>query len=456
MLNKNLNIIILFLLICFTAFSEEEPKNTLVQDIKILEKALTTTIKNYVEEVDHTKIIRSAISGLLKELNDPYSYYMPPQAHQKMMENLNPEFGGVGIQISLENGVLTIIAPLDETPAKKAGLKAKDKILKIDGESTKDMTVEDASKKIRGAKGTEVTLTIERMEGNKKIIKDYTLTRDIIKIKMSRYRITEDKIGYLRLVSFTKNIALETEEALKRFEEEDIKALIFDLRHNPGGFLQSAVEVASYFTNEKKLVVYTKGRGDKIIEEYYSLDTKIKFTKPIILLIDNGSASASEIVAGALKDWNRAILIGEKTFGKGSVQQVFNMLDNSGLRLTVAKYFTPSGQCIHNIGLEPHIIVSLPSNEEISKILKEKKEKEEKQQKKEEEEQNNDNEKGEIIDEIKLNDDNNDTEKIDSDSKTEELVNQEKKSIEKLVVEEYDTQLKFALNYLRVMLKLIN
>lgn len=449
--------IYLFIFLFFISFnlvsetSESDQKNTLIQDIKIFEKAVNIILKSFVEEPDHTKIIRGAINGMFKELNDAYSYYMPPTAHEKMMESLNSEFGGLGIQISIEDDELTIIAPLDETPAKRAGLKARDKIIKIEGVSTKGITAEEASKKMRGPKGTHITITIERVENGKKTVNDYTLTRDIIKIKMSRYRITEDGIGYLRLVQFTKLIGEETEDALKRLNQENIKGLILDLRHNPGGFLQSAVYVASCFTDEKKLVVFTKGRENRVLERYETIPTKSKFLKPLILLIDNGSASASEITAGALKDWGRAVLIGEKSFGKGSVQQVFNMLDNSGLRLTISKYYTPSERVIHNVGLEPDIHISLPSSEEIAKIIKEKKTAPEK---KKELNQKEESVKETIIDNDINTTEINDTISVKSNTDTTADTDNSVKKIEKLEVEEYDTQLKFALDFMRMMFNL--
>lgn len=428
---------IILLLLSFSIFifaNESAQKNTLIQDMQIFQESLNSVLRQYIYESDHTALIRSAIQGLLKELDDPYSYYLPPKERSDMFERLDPDFGGLGIQISIVDGQLTIIAPLDDTPADKAGLRAKDRIIKIEGESTKGITTEEAADKMRGPKGTQVTITIERDEDGKTTETDYTITRDIIKIKMSHYRVTDDNIGYVRIVSYTKHIDRDVAEAISALNNIGVNGLILDLRHNPGGFLDSAVKVASFFTDKSQLVVYTKGRNEKILARYNTVETKVKFLKPLIILVDKGSASASEITAGALKDWGRAVLVGETTFGKGSVQQVYQMLDNSGLRLTIAKYYTPSNTIIHNNGVKPHITVSLPSSEEIKKIIEK-----EQQQTDEEEDKNeyyeDDNEtKVEEIDE-------------DIDESKEEADNE--KEIRKLQIREYDTQLKFAVDLMR-------
>jgi len=332
--------------------------------LKVFTEVLSIVKKNYVEEVKTKDLVYGAIKGLLNSL-DPHSSFMPPEAYKDMQLETKGEFGGIGIQIGLKDGILTVIAPIEDTPAYNAGIKAGDKIVKINGESTKDMGLQDAVSKMRGLKGTSVVVTIMR-EGWKET-KDFTIVRDVIKVKSVKSKVIENNIGYIKLSQFQERTAQDLELALSNLEKQKITALILDLRNNPGGLLNSAVDVSSQFLPADKVVVSIKGRsGEKA--EYFSEDvkatgqdatSKIYTAIPMIVLVNQGSASASEIVAGALKDWNRAVILGVQTFGKGSVQSVVPLSDGSGLRLTTARYYTPKGISIQSTGITPDIIVTL-------------------------------------------------------------------------------------------------
>ena len=332
-----------------TIGAEEGPYNKL----KIFTEVMSLVKKNYVEEVDNDTLIDGAIKGMLTNL-DPHSSYLTPDMFREMQIDTRGEFGGLGIQIGVKDGVLTIIAPIEDTPAYRAGVKAGDKIMKIDGESTKDMSLQDAVNKMRGKKGTPVTITVFR-EGVKENI-DFTIVRDIIQLKSIKSKVIDNEIGYVKLTQFHEKSADELADALQQLETSGIHALILDLRNNPGGLLNVSIDVAGQFLPKKKLVVYTKDRQDKKVE--YKTHSRYKqYDYPMFVLVNEGSASASEIVAGALRDWNRAVLLGTKTFGKGSVQTVIPLSDGSGLRLTTAKYYTPSGKSIQAKGITPDIIV---------------------------------------------------------------------------------------------------
>jgi carboxyl-terminal processing protease len=324
------------------------------EKIKIFAEVLSLIKENYVDEIkDDKDLIYGAIKGMLGSL-DPHSSFMPPELFKEMQIDTKGEFGGLGIKISIKDGVLTVISPIEDTPAYRAGVKAGDKIIKIDGESTKDMSLHDAVTKLRGPKGTSVTITIMR-EGLEKPL-DITIIRDIIKIKSVKSKVIDKKIGYVKLLQFQQKTGEELQKALKSLEKQGIEALILDLRNNPGGLLNSAIDVAEQFLPSRKLVVYIKGRNDKKIEYYTTKGRQIK-EYPMIVLVNEGSASASEIVAGALQDWGKAVILGTQTFGKGSVQTVIPLSDGSGLRLTTARYYTPKGRSIQAKGIEPDIIV---------------------------------------------------------------------------------------------------
>jgi len=323
------------------------------EKLKVFSEALSIVQANYVEEVDDTKLIYGAIRGMLSDL-DPHSAFMPPKVLEEMQVETKGEFGGLGIQIGIKDRMLTIIAPIEDTPAYRVGLLAGDKIVRIENESTKDMTLEEAVDMMRGEKGTKVTITIVR-EGLT-VPKDYTITRDIIHIKSVKSHILDGDIGYVRLLQFQMKSAEELEEALDGFKGKNLKGIILDLRNNPGGLLTMAVDVSGMFLDTGTEVVYIKGRdGNK--NSYHTRNSNPDTKTPLVVLVNEGSASASEIVAGALQDWGRAIVMGTLTFGKGSVQSVMELSDNSGMKITTAKYYTPKDRSIQNVGISPDIEV---------------------------------------------------------------------------------------------------
>ncbi len=330
------------------------------EELKSFTEVLTLIKKDYVDEVKTKDLITSAIKGMVSSL-DPHSGYMTPDSFKELQVETKGEFGGLGIQIGIKDNVLTVIAPIDDTPAYKAGIKAGDKIVKIAGETTKNMEIEKAVKLMRGPKGSPIVLTIIREGWTES--KNFTIVRDIIKIKSVKPKMLESTIGYIKLTQFQESTAADLSSALAGLKKDGMTSIILDLRNDPGGLLNSAVDVSQQFLPVKKLVVYIKGRaGDKI--EYFTDGDKPSYTEfPMVVLVNQGSASASEIVAGALKDWKRAIIIGTQTFGKGSVQSLIPLSDGSGLRLTTAKYYTPSGTSIQNVGITPDIVVKLTTAE---------------------------------------------------------------------------------------------
>ena len=345
------------------------------EELKVFTEVLSLVQKNYVEDVKPKDLVYGAIKGMLSTL-DPHSSFMPPDIYKEMQVDTKGEFGGIGIQIGVKNNQLTVIAPIEDTPAARAGIKAGDQIIKINEESTKDMNMEDAVKKMRGPRGTQVILTISRPGSSEPLV--FTITRDIIKIQSVKFKKIEEKIGYIRISQFQEQTTEDLKKALKKLEEDNIESLILDLRNNPGGLLNIAVGVSEQFMEAGKMIVSIRDRkGER--EELVSRNGEIKRAYPMIVLVNEGSASASEIVAGALQDWERAIIIGTSTFGKGSVQTVIPLTDGSGLRLTTAKYYTPKGRSIQNTGITPDIEVKdtvakevLKEKEQHPVIIKEK------------------------------------------------------------------------------------
>jgi carboxyl-terminal processing protease len=365
---KNIILWTLILVFAFTAFmltrwsllgSVGAAEGEHYKRLKVFAEAITLLKENYVKEVDDKDLIYGAIKGMLSSL-DPHSSFLTPDAYKEMQVDTKGEFGGLGIQISIKDNILTVIAPIEDTPAFRAGVKAGDRIIKIDGKSTKGMSLYDAVKRLRGPKGTSVTITIIR-EGLKEP-RDIKIVRDIIRIKSVKSRVIDDGIGYIKLLQFQQKTPAELEDALLKLTKEGINSLILDLRNNPGGLLNSSVEVASYFLPPKKLVVYIKGRKDEK-NEFYTTGSEHYLDYPMVVLVNEGSASASEIVAGALQDWDRALIMGTKTFGKGSVQTVIPLSDGSAIRLTTALYYTPKGRSIQATGIVPDIIVELKRKE---------------------------------------------------------------------------------------------
>ena len=324
--------------------------------LKLFSEVLSLVESNYVDEVDSGKLVQGAIRGLLKEL-DPHTAFMTEDMFKEMQVDTKGEFGGLGITIGLKNDVLTVIAPIEDTPAWRAGIKAGDQILKVDGESTKDMSIENAVKRMRGVPGTSVTIAVMR-EGFKEA-RDFTIVRDVIKLKSVKSRVIDNSVGYLRVTQFQERTDTELEAALTELlsHAPALKGVILDLRNNPGGLLDQAVLVSGAFLEKGKLVVYTKGRKANNNVEYKVRGSRGRTGFPMVVLVNHGSASAAEIVAGALQDWGRAVILGVETFGKGSVQTVIPLEDGSGLRLTTAKYYTPKGRSIQNTGIKPDIVV---------------------------------------------------------------------------------------------------
>ncbi|MBS1112930.1 MAG: carboxy-terminal processing protease [Nitrospirae bacterium] len=323
------------------------------EELKLFSEALSLVRKNYVEEVKPKELIYGSIKGMLSSL-DPHSSFMTPEQYKEMQVDTKGEFGGIGIQIGIKDSMLTVIAPIEDTPAYKAGIKAGDKIIKINNDFTKDMSLQDAVSKMRGVPSSTVKITIIR-EGWKET-RDFTITREVIKIKSVKSKTLEDGIGYIKVNQFQEQTSSDLAQAMEKLTEENINSLVLDLRNNPGGLLNSAIDVSSQFLSSGKLVVFIKDKkGEKI--EYRSNKNTVNSAIPMVVLVNQGSASASEIVAGALKDWNRAVVIGTQTFGKGSVQSVVPMNDGSALRLTTAKYYTPKGISIQSTGITPDIVV---------------------------------------------------------------------------------------------------
>jgi carboxyl-terminal processing protease len=322
-------------------------------ELKLFSEAISLVRKNYVEEVKPKELIYGAVKGMLGSL-DPHSSFMTPEQYKEMQVDTKGEFGGVGIQIGIKDAMLTVIAPIEDTPAYKAGIKAGDKIVRINDEFTKNMSLQDAVSKMRGVPSSTVKITILR-EGWKET-RDFTITREVIKIKSVKSKLLEDGIGYIKINQFQEQTSSDLAQAMDKLSQDNIHSLVLDLRNNPGGLLNSAIDVSSQFLSPGKLVVFIKDKkGEKV--EYRSNKNAGNDTIPMVVIVNQGSASASEIVAGALKDWNRGVIIGTQTFGKGSVQSVVPLTDGSALRLTTAKYYTPKGISIQSTGITPDILV---------------------------------------------------------------------------------------------------
>jgi len=327
------------------------------ESIELFTDVLAIVKKSYVEEVDTKKLIYGAINGMLASL-DPHSSFMPPETYKEMKIETKGTFGGLGIEISIKDGILTVISPIEDTPAYRAGIKAGDQILKIDDKFTKDLSIMDAVKRMRGTKGTKVTLSIMR-EGFDRP-KEFPLVRDVIQVKSIKFKTLDEGYVYVRIAQFQEKTADDLQKALSSLQETNkgkINGLVLDLRNDPGGLLDQAVKVAEYFLEEGKLIVYTEGREKDSQMRFASRKGDKQPNYPIVVLINSGSASASEIVAGALQDHKRAVVMGVQSFGKGSVQTILPLSDNSGLRLTTARYYTPSGRSIQAKGITPDITV---------------------------------------------------------------------------------------------------
>jgi carboxyl-terminal processing protease len=339
--------------------------NTTFEGLKLFSDVIHIIQKDYVEETKSKDLIYGAVKGMLETL-DPHSAFMPPNVFKEMQEETKGRFEGLGIEITIKEGVLTVVSPIEDTPAFKAGILAGDQILKIDGESTKNFTLMDSVKRMRGPKGSKVTITIMR-EGFTKP-KDFTLVRDVIPIRSVRHELLEKHYGYIRISQFQDKTSSDFDKAMKALEEESkgtLKGLVLDLRNNPGGLLDQAVKISDRFI-ESGTIVSIDGRREDVKQKWPAHPEGTLTRYPLVVLINGGSASGSEIVAGAIQDHGRGILVGTQTFGKGSVQTIIPLKDGSGLRLTTARYYTPNGRSIQAKGIVPDIIVK-PSRPEEDK-----------------------------------------------------------------------------------------
>lgn len=327
------------------------------EQLGVFAEALSIVEDNYVDQVDTKKLIYGAIRGMVGSL-DSHSAFMEPEEFKELQIETKGSFGGIGIEITHKDGLLVVVSPIEGTPAYKAGIQAGDRILKIDGVSTKNMTLMEAVRRIRGPKGSTVTLTIMRENLGKQ--KNYILVREIIPIRSIRARYFEDGIGYIRITNFQSKTDRDLERVFKDLAAKfrPLKGLILDLRNDPGGLLEQAVQVADEFLSHG-LIVYTEGRQKAQAMRFYANDdgSELEKSVPLVVLINEGSASASEIVAGAIQDQKRGLLVGTKSFGKGSVQTIIPLEDGSALRLTTAHYYTPSGRSIQDKGIVPDIVV---------------------------------------------------------------------------------------------------
>jgi len=350
---------------------DRKTKDDLYSQIELFSYALTTIQADYVDELSPKDLIYGSLRGMLSSL-DPHSQFLDQEEYTELKTETQGKFGGLGIEISIRDGLLTVITPIEDTPAWTAGVKAGDRIVRIGDELTRNITLSDAVKKLRGDPGTPITITVLREDTFE--LKEFTITREIIHIQdVKDVQVLSDKVGYIRLTEFREDSAKEFKKGLDQLEKDGATSLIIDLRNNPGGLLNVANNITEFFLPEGMTIVSTKGRRESQNAVIKSTNKKALTDWPIVVLINEGSASGSEILAGALKDNNRAVIVGETSFGKGSVQSVIPMPDGSGLRLTTSKYFTPSGISIHGTGITPDIIVERIETDEEKPDEKQKK-----------------------------------------------------------------------------------
>ncbi|MDP1853848.1 MAG: S41 family peptidase [Candidatus Omnitrophota bacterium] len=351
--------ILVFGLLCFSSYiqgvEEKKDRDDVYNQLDIFADVFTYIKNDYAEEIQNKDLVYGALKGMLSSL-DAHSQFLDPETYNELKVDTQGKFGGLGIEITLKDGLITVVTPIEDTPAWKAGIKSQDRIVKINNEVTRNFSLTDAVKKMRGKPGTEVTITVLREKESKLL--DFTIKRDIIKIKdIKEARILEDGIAYIRLSEFREDTKSELAKTLENLKKEKMQALIIDLRNNPGGLLTVAVDVSEKFIEKNKIVVWTQGRDAKNKIEFKSKDNSPILDIPIVVLINEGSASGSEILAGCLQDYKRALLVGTKSFGKGSVQTLIPLSDGSAIKLTTSKYFTPSGRSIHNSGIVPDVTI---------------------------------------------------------------------------------------------------
>jgi carboxyl-terminal processing protease len=351
MIKKILLFFIVSLFVFEKSFSE---KSNIYKKIDLFGEVLEKINKEYVEEVDQSKIMDAAINGLLQSL-DPYSAYMSPESFEGMQTETSGEFGGLGIEVGMEAGVVKVISPIDNTPASKAGLKAGDYIIKIENEQVQGKSLMEAVDLMRGPVGSSIEITVRRRGVKKALI--FNITREIIEVQSVKSKLIDNNIGYIRLTSFNENSSEQIREKVNKLNRnKDLKGYILDLRNNPGGLLSQAIKISDFFL-ENGEIVSTKSRKVSENRKWFARKGDLTNGKTLIVLINYGSASASEIVAGALKDHKRAIILGENSYGKGSVQSIIPLKNRGAIRLTIAKYYLPSGKSISEVGVTPDIEV---------------------------------------------------------------------------------------------------
>ena len=352
----------IFIIFFLSSSVHSKNRDALYQKIDLFGEVLEKVKDEYVDEVDQADVMDSAINGVLQSL-DPYSAYMSPELFKSMQTDTKGEFGGLGIEIGMESGLVKVISPIDDTPASKAGIKSGDYIVKIDGEQVQGKTLMEAVKLMRGPVGTSIDLTIRRK--NKKKPLEFKVKREIIEVKSVEAKILgeKNKVGYIRLKSFNENSDKQLFKNIKEFEKtKKPKGYIIDLRNNPGGLLTKAISITDFFLDDGE-IVSTKGRKASETRKFFARTGDGTNGKPVIVLINNGSASAAEILAGALKDHKRAVILGESSYGKGSVQSIIPLKNGGGMRLTISKYYLPSGKSISEVGVTPDIFVEENSEE---------------------------------------------------------------------------------------------
>ena len=359
---KNIYSIFLIIFLLLTNFKYVVAANDddIYKKIDLFSEVLDKINKEYVEEIDQSEVMDAAINGVLQSL-DPYSAYMSPESFQNMQTETSGKFGGLGIEVSMEAGVVKVISPLDESPAYRVGVKAGDYIVKIDEHQVQGKTLMEAVDLMRGSVGSDIEITVRRKGVKKAII--FKITREIIKIQSVKSKKIDDSIGYIRLTAFNENSSSQIKKKINEFSKnKNIKGYILDLRNNPGGLLSQAIKISDFFLTNGE-IVSTKSRKDSENRRWFANKGDIIDGKVLIVLINYGSASASEIVAGALKDNKRAILVGESSYGKGSVQSIIHLKNSGAIRLTISKYYLPSGKSISEVGITPDIEVSESTDE---------------------------------------------------------------------------------------------
>ena len=357
---KLINIFVFILIILSKPSYSANDETTIYEKIDIFSDVLDKINKEYVDEINQNEVMDAAINGVLQSL-DPYSAYMSPETFESMRTETSGEFGGLGIEVSMEAGVVKVISPLDESPAYEAGVKAGDYIVKINNHQVQGKTLSEAVDLMRGPVGSDIEITVRRRGERKALV--FNITRKIIKIQSVKSEKIDNNIGYIRLTAFNENSSAQVKKKIREFDKDKkINGYILDLRNNPGGLLSQAIKISDFFLSDGE-IVSTKSRKENENRKWFANTGDILNGKTLVVLINNGSASASEILAGALKDHKRAILIGETTYGKGSVQSIIPLKNNGAIRLTISKYYLPSGVSISEIGVDPDIEISEDSDE---------------------------------------------------------------------------------------------